>query len=490
MALFAKHDAALVLDALNKSLAVIEFTPDGTILNANGNFLGATGYGLDEIKGNHHRIFCDRAYVSTPEYADFWAQLGRGMFSSGEFKRVKKDGGDVWIQASYNPVLDKKGRVKKVIKFASDVTADKMRNVDLGGQIDAIQRSQAVISFSPDGKILNANKNFLDAVGYTLEEIQSKHHKMFCDEGYTRSPDYAAFWRDLADGRFYSGEFKRIDKYGNDVWIQASYNPIMDYNGKVTNIVKYASDTTEIVKQRQKTEAMNREILAHIAAITQSISNATGQASSASSSTSEVSANIQIIATAGEEMNSSVAEISRNMGATLAAVDHVLKMADSADEEARKLNDSAQDMTQIVCMIEDIANQINLLSLNATIESARAGEAGKGFAVVASEVKSLAAEATKATVQIAGKINAMQAVSEEVTKALDSIKGAINNARDNTTTIASAIEQQTAVTGEISNNMQRAAGAVQSVNDNIVQIAQLTKEADGLVAEIGKIVNE
>lgn len=486
---FLKPDTSRhVLKALDKSLAIIEFEPDGTILNANKNFLSAVGYDLNDVRGQHHRIFCDRGYTQTPEYHDFWRSLGAGRFFSGEFKRVDSSGRDLWIQATYNPVIDSRGRVLKTVKFASDITADKMRNVDYEGQIAAIGRSQAVISFDTEGHILDANDNFLSALGYRLEDIKGRHHRMFCDDDYTRSPEYAAFWSNLATGRFAAGEYKRKTRDGRDIWIQASYNPILDYNGRVMKVVKYASDITAAVLARQKAEDMNKSIIERLNAITLSISDASGQANSAANSTQEVSSSIQIIASAGEEMNSSVAEISRNMGATLKEVENVLTAANAADQEAEKLSTAAQDMGQILNLIEDITNQINLLSLNATIESARAGEAGKGFAVVASEVKNLAGEASKATLQIAAKIAAMQDVSREVTKSLESIKSASICARDNATTIASAIEEQTAVTGEISNKMQSAAGAVEAVNDNIGEIARLTQDADNLVEQIGQIV--
>ncbi|MAT70711.1 MAG: hypothetical protein CMJ58_14445 [Planctomycetaceae bacterium] len=242
------------IQAIDKSQASIEFTPDGTIVTANDNFLGAVGYTLDEIQGKHHRIFCDPAYTSSPQYKAFWDKLGRGEFDANEYKRFTKDGSEIWIQASYNPILDENGKVVKVVKYATDITAQKLKNADYEGQIEAIGKSQAVIEFTPDGTILNANENFCGAVGYALDEIQGQHHRIFCDPEYTRTVEYKTFWEDLAKGKFDAGEYKRIGKDGSEIWIQASYNPILDASGRVTKVVKYATDITETVNQR--TEAL------------------------------------------------------------------------------------------------------------------------------------------------------------------------------------------------------------------------------------------
>ena len=233
------------LDAINASQAVIEFNLDGTILHANPNFCNAVGYSLDEIKGQHHRIFCDPVYASTPEYKNFWSKLGRGEFDAGEYKRLGKGNKEIWIQASYNPILNDKGEPYKVVKFATDVTAQKLQNADYQGKVNAISKSQAVIEFNLDGTIRWANENFCNAVGYSLSEIQGKHHRIFCDPVYAATPAYAQFWDKLSRGEFDSGEYKRLSKTGKEIWINASYNPIMDMNGKPFKVVKFASDITE-----------------------------------------------------------------------------------------------------------------------------------------------------------------------------------------------------------------------------------------------------
>ena len=243
----ADHDLRMAnlegqIAAINKSQAVIEFELDGTVQTANDNFLKTLGYTLDEVRGKHHRMFCEPAYTSTAEYKQFWDKLGRGEYESKEYKRIGKGNKEVWIQASYNPIFDHQGRPFKVVKYATDVTSQKLQTADFQGQLAAISKSQAVIEFGLDGIIQTANDNFLKTLGYTLEEIRGKHHRIFCDSTYTGSQEYRTFWEKLNRGEFDSGEYKRIGKGGKEVWIQASYNPIFDLNGKASKVVKYASD--------------------------------------------------------------------------------------------------------------------------------------------------------------------------------------------------------------------------------------------------------
>ncbi|WP_328590412.1 PAS domain S-box protein [Veronia nyctiphanis] len=232
------------VEALSKSQAIIEFKMDGTIIDANENFLKAMGYSLSEIKGKHHSMFVDPAYAKSSEYKDFWASLGRGQFQASEFPRLAKGNRPIWIQATYNPIRDRNGKLARVVKFATDITEQKLRNADFSGQIEAIHKSQAVIEFELDGTIITANPNFLSTVGYSLEEIQGKHHSMFVETKYSQSTEYQRFWKDLAKGEFMSGEFHRVGKNGREIWIQASYNPIFDMSGKPFKVVKFASDIT------------------------------------------------------------------------------------------------------------------------------------------------------------------------------------------------------------------------------------------------------
>ncbi len=236
--------------AIDRALAVIEFDLDGTVITANDNFLSIFGYGLDEIVGKHHRIFCKRGYAASSQYAEFWQKLGRGEYHAAEFKRLAKDGREIWLQASYNPIFDMDGRPFKVVKFATDVTAVRLQNAEYEGKVEAISRAQAVIEFELDGTVITANDNFLRIFGYDLDEIVGKHHRIFCDAGYAETTGYAEFWQKLGRGEYHAAEFKRLHKDGHEIWLQASYNPIFDMDGKPLKVVKFASDITTEVEAR------------------------------------------------------------------------------------------------------------------------------------------------------------------------------------------------------------------------------------------------
>jgi len=417
--------------AVSRSQAVIEFSLDGTIITANENFLNALGYTLGEIQGKHHGMFVPPAERDSAAYREFWAALNRGEYQAAEYKRIGKGGKEVWILASYNPVMDEKGKPFKVVKFATDITAQKLRNADLSGQIDAIGKSQAIIEFKLDGTIIQANENFLRALGYTLGEITGRHHSMFIDQAERESPAYREFWAALNRGEFQSGEFKRIGKGGKEVWIQASYNPILDLNGKPFKVVKYASDVTRQVLVRMGNE--------------------------------RVRSMMESVAAGAEELNTSVREISSAMVKSKETAMGAVERVASADSQAKRLSDAAQAMSGIVEIIGSITGQINLLALNATIESARAGEAGRGFAVVASEVKSLASQAKQATDKIDLEIESLNGISGEVVTALDSIKKAIQGVAEYVTSTAAAVEEQSTVTSEMSTSMQRAADEAKAI---------------------------
>lgn len=251
------NDFDAVWTAINRSQAVIEFKPDGTIIWANDNFLAAVGYELSEIEGQHHRIFCDASYTNSKEYRDFWDSLRAGQYLSQEFQRFGKDGSEIWIQASYNPIIDSAGNVTKVIKFASDITEAKQANVDYEGKITAINRAQAVIEFDIDGSILNANENFLATLGYTADQLKGQHHRIFCHPEYAESVEYKQFWQKLGAGEFVSGQFERLARDGSSVWIEASYNPIIGTNGRPIKVVKFATDITADVQKKKQFELLS-----------------------------------------------------------------------------------------------------------------------------------------------------------------------------------------------------------------------------------------
>jgi len=259
------------IDALNKSQAVIEFDLDGNIVDANQNFLDTVGYRRDEIVGKHHRMFVDPAYAGTEDYAGFWQALRRGEYQAREFMRLAKGGRRIWIQASYNPLLDRAGRPYKVVKFATDITAQKLRCADFESQIRAIQKSQAVIEFALDGTVLTANDNFLAATGYALDEIKSQHHSMFVEPGVRNTSDYRAFWESLRRGEYQSGEYRRVGKSGRPIWIQATYNPVHGADGQLLKVVKFATDITRQVEQRERRVELQKSIDADLAEITASV---------------------------------------------------------------------------------------------------------------------------------------------------------------------------------------------------------------------------
>ena len=242
-----KHNARLAVDtltALSKAQAFIEFEPDGTIISANENFLQLLGYSLDEVQGKHHSMFVDHEHAASPRYLEFWENLRAGKVQATRFKRFGKGGREVWIEASYNPLIGEDGKVYRVVKAATDVTARHIQSSDAKGQLAAISRSQAVIEFNLDGKVLSANSNFCQALGYELGEIVGHHHRMFVASNEANSGEYSDFWSALKRGEYRAAEFKRIGKGGREVWIQATYNPILDDEGRPYKVVKYATDIT------------------------------------------------------------------------------------------------------------------------------------------------------------------------------------------------------------------------------------------------------
>lgn len=474
----ASNDIKAQIDAINKSQAVIEFDMQGSVLDANENFLNTLGYQLNEIQGKHHSMFVDTREHNSPEYKSFWDALRRGEYQAAEYKRIGKGGRDVWIQASYNPILNRQGKPVKVIKFAADITKQKTRNMDYRTKIEAINRSQAVIEFSTDGTVLDANENFLSALGFQLGDIKGQHHSMFVDPDERNSEQYTAFWDSLRRGEFQAAEYKRIGKGGRIVWIQASYNPIINDNGDVIKVVKFATDISAQVEARIHRAKTQKTIDHDLGEITDAIENATGQAASVASAADETSTNVQSLAAGIEELVASVGEINRQVTSALNVSTEAVEQADNTNEVVNGLADSAQKIGEVVGMISDIAEQTNLLALNATIESARAGEAGKGFAVVASEVKSLASQTAKATEEISKQINDMQGTTQDAVQAIEGISKTIGDINEYSSAISAAMEEQTAVTGEMSASMQTAANGVENITRGISEIAGATEQVD------------
>lgn len=425
--------------AINKSQAVIEFALDGTILTANQNFLDVTGYTLAEFEGMHHSMFVDPAYRNSLEYQRFWADLKRCEFQSAQFRRLGKGGKQVWIEASYNPIFDPAGRPFKVVKFATDITQQRATDADIKSQMTAIEKSQAIIEFALDGTVLTANQNFLDTLGYTLKEVVGHHHRMFVDSDTATSPEYAAFWNKLRAGQFEARVYRRVRKSGSTIWIQASYNPVFDTEGKLIKVVKFAQDLTGLMEAADLAD------------------EAMGQ--------------VQNVAAATEQMSASVQEISRNMALSKQATDDIATKTSASGDASRKLANRMGSMSTVVDLIRSIAGQVKLLSLNATIEAARAGDAGKGFGVVASEVKNLANQTETATSEIEKEILSVQELCTDVARSIEDIVAASSRVSEYVTGAAGAVEQQNAATGEIASNSQRASTATAEISARIRDLA-------------------
>ena len=475
------HDGQL--EALDRSQAIIHFTPTGQIVSANENFLQATGYALDEIVGQHHAIFMPASDKQSLDYKVFWQDLSDGKFKSGTFLRVKKTGEDLYLQASYNPIYSPDGKVIKVVKTAIDVTLETLENADYRGQLDAINRSQAIIHFELDGTIIDANDAFLGAMGYQRDEIVGKHHSMFASREDSQSAGYKEFWTTLRDGQHQTGEFRRIGKGGRNVYIQASYNPVLDPQGNPFKVVKFATDITDVVERRNKREEVSRQIDKQLQSIVQQAQEVTDQAEVARQEGGSTSGTVQNVASAAEELTASIKEIAGNAAGSQIAVDAAANECEATEEATKALTSTSEAMGNIVNLINDIAGQINLLALNATIESARAGDAGKGFAVVAGEVKNLAAQVGKATEQISQEITTLQSVSGDVVQRIDVIRSSVNDVSMQINSVAGAVEQQESSTREISSSIQRAAEAMQTMD---MSLQAISGAADGTTGAADK----
>jgi methyl-accepting chemotaxis protein len=478
---FFSSDGALfraAFEALERSQATIQFDLDGTVLTANALFLQALGYRLDEIIGKKHAIFVDPRERDGAEYRAFWDDLRHGKFRQAEFKRIDKSGKPVWIQASYNPLLDKNGKPFRVIKFATDVTQQKVAAAFAQSQVAAISRSQAVIEFELDGRVVQANENFCQALGYRLDEIQGQHHSLFVDPTERASESYRDFWRKLAAGEFVSGQFRRIAKGGREIWIQGSYNPIFDLDGKPYKVVKFAIDITEQVTQQKNRVEAFKQVDAQLGGMTETVSSVSHEAVEAAAASNQTSGNVQAVAAGAEELSASFHEIARQVAHASEIAQKAVAVAANAGSIVAALAGDAQKIGEIVGLISDIAAQTNLLALNATIEAARASEAGRGFAVVAAEVKTLATRTSKATDEIREQVSSVRVSTSDVTSAIENIGEIIGTINNIVAAIAGSVQAQSAVTTDMSENMQVAAKGVEAITQSMNAIAESTVKID------------
>lgn len=403
-----------VLKSLDRSQAIVDLSPTGTVLDANSNFLGLMGYKRREILGKSHRLFMDPAEAESDAYREFWAALNRGEFQSAEFRRIAKNGEEKWIQATYNPVKGVTGRVLKIVKLATDITEVKR------AQRDIQNRSQAVIEFSPDGSILTANERFLSSTGYSIDDIKGKHHRIFMPAGEADTQEYADFWKALGRGEPIQGEFKRVRKNGDDLWLQGAYNPVYGLNGEVVRVVKGVSDITEQVAAKHEADEVGRAIAISVAEMSAAIS--------------EINKTVVSSADLAESTRTGTAEVCTVVGA---------------------LDAKSAAIGQVVGLIQGLSGQTNLLALNATIEAARAGEAGHGFAVVANEVKMLANQTTKGAGDISTSIEGIQSEISSAVEMIESISESVADVSAMTSAVAQAVEEHSTVVANMNHSAER-----------------------------------
>lgn len=400
-------------DAVHGSVATITFTPDGTVLAANDLFLNVVGFSAPEVIGQHHRIFCDKLYAQSSDYQQFWADLKQGRSRTGVFQRFNKRGEVIWLEATYFPVK-LRGVVTKVIKIAADITEHHLQLLSQQAVVTALDRSLAVIEFTPGGEVIAANGNFLHTMGYTLAQVQGKHHRIFCDDQFYR--DQPHFWDELGRGQFKSGLFCRQNSHGSKVWLEATYNPILDDNRRVVKVIKFASDITERIN---KSDAVREAaMLAHDAA-----------------------RETLNCAERGAGLLSSVVDTSSLIASQLT---HSIGLINQLNEQSRSIE-------AIVSTISSIADQTNLLALNAAIEAARAGDQGRGFAVVADEVRQLAARTSLSTDEIAKVVQNNRELTAKVTSEMSDVASS-----------AELGKQQVGEVNEVMSDIRREANNVSS----------------------------
>jgi len=522
-------DFAGQISAISKVMGVIEFDLTGKITDVNDNFAAVTGYSKQEIIGQHHHMFVEAAYRNSPEYRKFWDKLGRGEADEGQYKRIGKGSKEIWLQASYNPIFDAEGKPFKVVKYATDITAEKLRNADFAGQISAISKVMGVIEFDLTGKITAVNDNFAAVTGYSKQEIIGQHHQMFVESAYKSSPEYKQFWDQLGRGEADDGQYKRVGKGGKEIWLQASYNPIFNDEGKPFKVVKYATDISAKVAEAQAMSQAVHETAEVVAAtkahdLTQRIATANKQGEikllceGVNEIVDTMSNILSTIKAAGETINSAASEISlgnndlsqrteeqaSSLEETASSMEEIATnvknnaenaklahgMTDQANDIATKggevfgkvvatmteITESSSRIEEIISVIDGIAFQTNILALNAAVEAARAGEQGRGFAVVASEVRNLAQRSASAAKEIKVLINDS---AEKVANGSQYVEQASGTMEE----IVSVISKFSQLIGEITVASVEQSSGIEQINLAVSQMDEVTQQNAALVEE-------